>query len=144
MINTYIKIRKLIERKQYKTARVLIDSALQQNSDDVELIYLLAIWFFEQKKYESAADYANHAIILNPNFLLGYHLLTMAKMNTKNYQEALNVIKQAKNIDSNFSELYWLEASIYHYFGLTNYKKINKQTYWLDPNQSMRQQIPKA
>jgi len=43
-----------------------------------------------------------------------------------------------------FQRLQIRDKSIYHYFGLTYFNKINKQSYWLDPNLSMRQQIPKA
>jgi hypothetical protein len=36
------------------------------------------------------------------------------------------------------------DQQISNCFGLTYFNKINKQSYWLDPDISMRQQIPKS
>ena len=43
-----------------------------------------------------------------------------------------------------FQRLQIRDKQIYHCFGLTYFNKINKQSYWLDPNLSMKQQIPKT
>lgn len=43
-----------------------------------------------------------------------------------------------------FQRLQIRDQSITNSFGLTYFNKINKQSYWLDPNLSMRQQIPKS
>lgn len=43
-----------------------------------------------------------------------------------------------------FQRLQIRDISMMNRFGLTYFNKINKQSFWLDPDLSMRQQLPKS
>jgi hypothetical protein len=43
-----------------------------------------------------------------------------------------------------FQRLQIRDSQLFNCFGLTYFNKINQQSYWLDPDVSMRQQIPKS
>ena len=47
-------------------------------------------------------------------------------------------------LDYLFQRLQIRDISLINCFVLTYFNKMNKQSYWLDPNLSMRQQIPKS
>jgi tetratricopeptide (TPR) repeat protein len=110
----YIKIVDSLEvSQQYKQATDFFIAEIKKKPKDLEALYYLAKFFAKQEKLEQSQATINKALLLQPQYALGYYLKANIKAQQDSAAEALKLINKAIDIDKNTAKYYSLRAFLY-------------------------------
>ena len=92
------------QKRQYKKARVLYEKALKQNRDDAEALYMLGCIHREIGRLDSAIDYFEQTIRLQPNAVIAHCGLGAVLKQLDRYPDAERAFRKAVSLKPGYRD----------------------------------------
>ncbi|WP_264845959.1 tetratricopeptide repeat protein [Capnocytophaga catalasegens] len=100
-------------KKEYDSAKKLLDKALIESPNDADLLALLGIYYYQKQMYDKARFNLLKSIEINPTNEEAKQVLTNIEIATKNYSSAICYINELLEISPYDPELWRKKIAVY-------------------------------
>lgn len=108
----FSKAQILIQQKRFKEAEAILQNLLSQDSDSINVLYMLAEVNIQQEKYDAADALIERAIVNAPYVSYLFFTKSRIAIQKDDYEAAETNIKQALHLDPNDANNFALYANI--------------------------------